>query len=235
MTLSDAAEKACRSLEERLGYHFQDRQLLRCALSHASAIDLPNRIRHSYERLEFLGDRVLGLVIAECLFNAHPGEAEGALARRFNALVRRETCAEIASALDLGSAMILGEAEARSGGRSKETLLADMCEALIAALYLDGGFAAAKNFIHAHWIPRLNQKTADRRDPKTALQEWAQQSGYDLPVYTLVGRSGPDHAPTFTICVTLTGLEPEAGIGSSKRIAEQSAAEAFLRREGVWT
>lgn len=234
MTADASVDRACDELETRLGYRFENKKILRCALSHASAINVQERVAKSYERLEFLGDRVLGLVIAELLFEAHPDEAEGQLARRFNALVRRETCAEIAGALDLGAAMILGEAEERTGGRQKEALLADMCEALIAALYLDGGFGAAKDFIHTHWTPRLNQKQTGRRDAKTALQEWAQQSGYDLPVYTLAGRSGPDHAPEFTIAVMLPGLKPEEGIGSSKRVAEQNAAEALLRREGVW-
>lgn len=235
MAMSQARELALDALQKLVHHHFEDQNLLRCALTHASAVEVSERIGDTYERLEFLGDRVLGLVIAELLLVEFPNEAEGKLARRLNALVRRETCAEIAAALNLGAAMTLGEAEDRSGGRTKETILADMCEALIAALYLDGGFAVSERFIHTYWKPRLTETTTVKRDPKTALQEWSQQAGRDLPEYHLVERTGPDHAPEFTIEVRIDGLRAARGVGSSKRTAEQEAAETLLRREGVWT
>jgi len=187
----------------------------------------------SNERLEFMGDRVLGLVIAEWLLSDFPEAAEGDLAVRYNALVRKEACADVAGRINLGKYLVLGPGEDRGGGRQKAAILADACEAVIAALYLDGGLAVAQRFIQAEWQPLLSEP-ARRVDAKTALQEWTQGRALGVPSYKAIGRSGPDHAPEFDVQVEINGLAPITGSGSSKRIAEQAAARAMLRREKVW-
>jgi ribonuclease-3 len=188
-----------------------------------------------FERLEFLGDRVLGLAIAEHLLQAFPADAEGDLARRFNGLVRKETCAAVAEELDLGPYIHLGDSEAMAGGRRKRTILADACEALLGAVYLDGGWEPVKRLIIEHWSSRLAKVVNVPVDAKTALQEWVQgQAKTKLPRYVLVSNSGPDHAPEFVYEVQVTGYEPARGTGRSRRTAEQAAAAALLRREGVW-
>lgn len=224
-TRSNAAVLA--SLEAAVGYAFADRALLERALIHASVSGEP---MSNNERLEFLGDRVLGLLTAEALLAAHAGESEGGLAPRLNALVRRETCAEIADSLGLGAALKLSRAEAASGGRRKTALLADAMEAVIAAVYLDGGMAAARVVFERHWRARLARQDAAPIDAKTALQEWAQGRGMPTPSYRLVERSGPDHAPRFTVAVELEGGDSAVGEGSAKRSAEQAAAEDLLAR-----
>jgi ribonuclease-3 len=225
--------KVAAVLKKRLGHEFADPELLRRALRHSSAAQSAQGSGPDNERLEFLGDRVLGLVIADMLLKAFPGEEEGKLARRFNALVRRETCAAVAREIDLGAVLVLGKAEVQSGGQKKETILADACEAVLAALYLDGGLAAASRFIHRLWGPRLQDMTAPPRDPKTLLQEWAQGRGLPHPQYRIIGRSGPDHAPDFEVEVNVRGFAPTTGQGASKRRAEQNAARSMLAREGV--
>ena len=225
--------KAVAALQKRLGHEFADPELLRRALRHSSAARSEQGGGPDNERLEFLGDRVLGLVIADMLLKAFPGEAEGKLARRFNALVRRETCAAVARELDLGAVLELGRAEVHSGGQNKETILADACEAVLAALYLDGGLAAASGLIHRLWGPRLQDMSAPPRDPKTLLQEWAQGRGLPHPQYRIISRRGPDHAPDFGVEVRVEGFAPSRGQGASKRRAEQNAARAMLAREGV--
>jgi len=188
-----------------------------------------------YERLEFLGDRVLGLAIAEYLLQAFPAASEGDLARRFNGLVRKETCAAVAAELDLGPYIHLGDSEAMAGGRRKRTILADACEALLGAAYLDGGWDPAKQLIIEHWSSRLAKVITVPVDAKTALQEWVQgQANTKLPRYVLVSNSGPDHAPEFVYEVQVTGCGPAQGTGPSRRAAEQAAAAALLTREGVW-
>jgi ribonuclease-3 len=229
--LSRSTERP-RALEARLGHNFSDQALLARALRHSSAQDR-GRPGTSNERLEFMGDRVLGLVIAERLLNAFPDAPEGELAVRYNALVRKEACAEVAEQIGLGDFLILGPGEDRAGGRKKAAILADACEAVIAALYLDGGLEAARGFIEAEWSPMLVEPTR-RIDAKTALQEWTQSKSRGVPVYKAVARSGPDHAPVFEIMVEIEGLVPVSGVGSSKRIAEQAAARAMLLREQVW-
>lgn len=183
------------------------------------------------ERLEFLGDRVLGLLTADALTRAYPDASEGDLAPRLNALVRRETLAEIAREIGLGKCLVLSQGEDQSGGRDKPALLADACEALIAALYRDGGMRAAKRFFDAHWKERLHLATTVPRDAKTRLQEWAQAAGFGTPVYTPVAQSGPDHAPTFTVEVRIKDRKSRRGKGASKREAEQAAAAALLKAE----
>jgi len=220
------------ALEEPLGHRFRHATLIERALTHASA-----DAARSNERLEFLGDRVLGLVIAEKLHALYPDDAEGVLALKLNALVRRETCAAVAEAAGLSQHLILASAEAGSGGRQKSAILAGACEAVIAALYLDGGMKAARNFVERYWAGAIAALTADMRDAKTALQEWAQaRKGFDraAPVYRQTARLGPDHAPLFTVAVEVPGEEPASGEGRSKREAEQAAAKAMLVRLGKW-
>lgn len=214
-----------QEFQKRLGHTFQDPALLLCAVTHSS---MSSPTRDDNQRLEFLGDRVLGLVMAEALLEADPKAREGQLAPRFNALVRKETCADVAVDLDIGAVMKLGRSEMMSGGRRKQALLGDAMEAMIAAVYLDGGFAAAKALILRLWGSRINEVEADARDAKTALQEWAQARKMPPPKYVEVARSGPDHAPVFTIEVQLQNGKKAKATAGSKRHAEQAAAEALL-------
>lgn len=186
--------------------------------------------RDDNQRLEFLGDRVLGLVMAEALLKADPNAAEGMLAPRFNALVRRETCADVARQIDLGAVLKLGRSEMKSGGRRKEALLADAMEAVIAAVYQDGGFEAARDVILHLWGKRVGNVADDARDAKTSLQEWAQARGEVPPLYVEVNRTGPDHQPIFTIEVRLASGPSEQATAGSKRHAEQAAAAALLKK-----
>lgn len=184
----------------------------------------------SYERLEFLGDRVLGLVVADMLLHAFPREAEGALARRHAFLVSREVLAEVARDMNLGEFLLVSKGEAEGGGRENPGLLADVCEAVIGALYLDGGLKVARAFIEPRWRPLLAQDRKPPQDPKTALQEWAQARGLALPVYREVSRSGPPHDPMFKVAVDVEGTDSAYGEGRSKRLAEQEAARCILER-----
>ena len=214
-----------QDFEQRLGHRFKRPELLLRALTHASA-STPNR--QDNQRLEFLGDRVLGLVMANALLDHDKEASEGQLAPRFNALVRKETCADVAREIDVGSVLKLGRSEMMTGGRRKQALLGDAMEALIAAIYRDAGFEAAEQVILRFWLPRIATVKADARDAKTALQEWAQAQGQEPPRYTEVQREGPDHAPLFTIrAVLASGQRAEATAGS-KRQAEQAAAAELL-------
>ncbi|MGB0439474.1 MAG: ribonuclease III [Paracoccaceae bacterium] len=208
-----------------MGYQFDRIDLLAEALTHPS---LASSARGDNQRLEFLGDRVLGLVMAEALLAADLNAAEGTLAPRFNALVRKETCADVARAVDLGAALRLGRSEMLSGGRRKQALLGDGMEAVIAAVYLDGGFDAARDMILRLWGDRIGTVEEDARDAKTSLQEWAQARSLPLPVYSLTGRKGPDHAPRFTITVSLSTGDSAVATAGSKRQAEHAAAAALL-------
>jgi ribonuclease-3 len=221
------------SLEDRISYRFTDPALLDSALSHISALKGVRNRGGSYQRLEFLGDHVLGLVISDMLFRAFPRADEGELSRRLADLVRKETCAEIARAIDLGAAVRLGASEANAGARNRPAILADVCEALIGAVYLDGGFVAAEALIARLWQARMKTKAEPLRDPKTVLQEWAQGRGLPTPAYREIARSGPDHDPQFRVAVQLPHLAPAEGSGRSKRAAEQAAAAAMMKREGV--
>jgi ribonuclease-3 len=221
------------SLEERIGYRFKDTGLFDSALSHISALKGGRNRAGSYQRLEFLGDHVLGLVISDMLFRAFPKADEGELSRRLADLVRKETCADIARAIDLGAAIRLGSSEANAGGRKRPAILADVCEALIGAVYLDGGYPAAEALVGRLWDARMKTKAQPLRDPKTVLQEWAQARGLPTPAYREVARSGPDHDPVFRVTVQLPKLAPAEGSGRSKRGAEQAAAAAMMTREGV--
>ena len=226
-----AAVRKLKDLEARLGYAFKDRALLKKALTHASVRQASAK-RRDNERLEFLGDRVLGLAVAELLSAVYPAASEGELARLYNRLVRGGTCAEVARALDLGPSLVLSDSEAGSGGRDKDTILADACEALIGALFMDGGLEAAGSFIERFWARRIAGMATPPRDPKMALQEWALMRGQALPIYETVTSEGPPHAPVFRVQVTVEGHPPAVGQGSSKRRAEQAAARALLETIG---
>lgn len=214
-------------LMRRLGYRFAAPALLDEALTHPSL--LSNHRPKTFERLEFLGDRVLGVVLAEMLWHAFPDEAEGALAKRFAVLAQRETLAEVAEAMDLGRFLKLSLSEEQGGGRDNPAILADALEAVFGALYLDGGLEAARGPIETAWAPLLSADLQPPQDPKTALQEWAQARGLALPRYREVGREGPPHEPVFTIEVRVGGRDPTSGVGRSKRTAERAAALAMLQ------
>ena len=226
--------KGHSKLEARLGYKFADPELLDRALTHSSAIAPARRVEQSYQRLEFLGDRVLGLVVADLLYRRFPRATEGDLSRSLNALVRKETCAMIARELDLGSEINLGDSEARSGGAEKDAILGDVMEAVLGAVYIDGGLGPAFEIIERLFGEHAGQSASERADAKTTLQEWAQGRGLEPPAYVETERTGPDHAPEFTIAVRLNGFEPLTATGPSKKLAEHKAAEAFLVREKVW-
>ncbi len=216
-----------KAFQQRLGYEFSDPELLVRALTHGS---VSSATRPDNQRLEFLGDRVLGLVMATALLEADKKASEGQLAPRFNALVRKEACADVARQIDLGAVLKLGRSEMLSGGRRKQALLGDAMEAVIAAIYRDAGFEAARDVILALWGDRIHKVETDARDAKTALQEWAQARGQKPPSYVEVKRTGPDHAPIFTIAARLqNGTEAQATAGS-KRQAEQAAAKALLEQ-----
>ncbi len=214
-----------KALQARLGHEFADPRHLLRAVTHSS-ISTPTRSDN--QRLEFLGDRVLGLVMAEALLSADTAATEGQLAPRFNALVRKETCADVARQIDLGAAMKLGRSEMLSGGRRKMALLGDAMEAVIAAVYLDAGFEAARAMVLRLWGARIETVEEDARDAKTSLQEWAQARGQKPPVYEQISRSGPDHAPVFIIEVRLESGQSERASAGSKRQAEHKAAQALL-------
>ena len=226
-------ERKYADLERGLGHRFKSRDLLVRAITHAS-VRSTRGARPDNERLEFLGDRVLGLVIAELLLEALPAATEGELARRFNRLVKGQTCAAVARRLGLGEHLVLSESEAESGGRDKDTILADAMEALLGAVFLEAGFDQARTVVRALWFEEVTELPEISADAKSALQEWAQGRGLDLPRYIVVSRSGPDHAPHFLAEVHIAGRKPSRGEGASKRQAEQAAADAMLAREGVW-
>ena len=221
--------EAIRSFEQRLGYEFSNPSLLVEALTHSS---IASDFRKDNQRLEFLGDRVLGLVMAEALLEIDQTAPEGTLAPRFNALVRKETCAEVARQIELGGVLKIGRSEMLSGGRRKDALLGDGMEAVIAAIYKDGGFEIAKTIIIKLWGDRIKNVKVDARDAKTMLQEWAQARGQNPPNYEVISRSGPDHAPDFLVKVILASGETSEAMAGSKRQAEQMAAKALLQKIG---
>ncbi len=228
MTAQQAPADDLARLGRVLGHVFADPDLLVQAVSHPSLLGLARNAARGYERLEFLGDRVLGLVVAEWLLERFPDEAEGAIARRHTALVRAESLALVAEAIDLGAHLRLSAGEGGAEMRPTPNVLADACEAVIGALYIDGGLEAARRFIRARWADLLAGDAAPPQDPKTALQEWAMARGRGLPEYTLLGRTGPDHAPAFQVKVAVAGLGEATGEGPSKRAAEKAAAAALL-------
>jgi len=226
--VAEARAAKLRALEEALGHKFKRLELLDQALTHRSAVKAHGKVPEGYERLEFLGDRVLGLLVAEFLVHRFPREQEGELTRRHTALVRRDSLVRVARGIALGDNLRLSKGEAEAGGRKSPTLLADACEAVIAALYLDGGLEAARPFIERHWSPLIEEDETPPRDAKTALQEWAQGQRLPLPFYRTVAVEGPSHEPMFTIAVSVEGLPAAEARGRSKRAAEQAAATRLL-------
>jgi ribonuclease-3 len=226
----NARAAAVDALKARLGYAFKDDGLLERALTHASVAGTRSKVATN-EVLEFIGDRVLGLLAAERLFTLDPKANEGALALRLNALVNREACADAARRMDLGPALRLAPGPANATERARESILADACEAVIAAVYLDGGLDAARGIFLAFWSRQLASSAPRPLDAKTELQEWAQGRGKPLPAYAVTGRAGPDHAPVFTVAVTVEGLPPSVAQGRSRQEAEKAAAAALLQRE----
>lgn len=217
------------SFEKRLGYTFANPALLEEALTHVSA----GAREFSYQRLEFLGDRVLGLIVSTMLFETFPQAPEGELSKRLADLVRKETCADVAREWHLGDELRLGEGEKRTGAKKRDAILGDACEAVIGAVFRDGGLAAAEVLVRAHWTARMHAPRVVPKDAKTRLQEIVQARGLPVPTYRDVSRSGPDHAPRFEVAVEVQGMDPVAGIGPSKRVAERAAAEQWLKREGL--
>ncbi len=228
--MSQDLQSEASALEARLGYEFRNKALLHRALTHSSHGD-GRRDTPDNERLEFLGDRVLGLLAADYLFGLEEGFDEGDMAPRLNALVRKEACARAARAAGLGQALRLSRAEEGHGGRDKTSILGDACEAVLGALYLDGGLEAARAFFTRFWGDALAQAARPVVEPKSALQEWAQGAGFDLPRYRLVERTGPDHAPVFVV-EAMAGGRTARGTGSSKQEAERNAAREILRLSG---
>ncbi|KPN63989.1 RNAse III [Aliiroseovarius crassostreae] len=214
-----------RAFEGRIGHEFKDPELLIRALTHGS---ISSRTRPDNQRLEFLGDRVLGLVLAERLLKDDPEAAEGVLAPRYNALVRKECCADVAREVGLGDVLKLGRSEQKTGGRRKQALLGDAMEAVIAAVYRDAGFEVARDMVLRLWGERIGKVEADARDAKTSLQEWAQARKLAPPKYVEIAREGPDHAPEFTIEAQLENGKTAQARANSKRMAEQAAAKALL-------
>ena len=229
-------DQTVERLSEATGHRFKDRERLLRAITHASAGHAASgdgELEH-YERLEFVGDRVLGLLIAEMLFKRFPTASEGELSVRLNGLVNAEALAAIADELRLHEVIVTGADVKRLTGKRMQNVRADVIEALIAAIYLEAGLDGARAFIERYWSARADGEHSARRDAKTELQEWAHARGFATPAYRIVLREGPDHAPTFTVRVVIDEEERAEGRGRSKRVAEQEAAESVLREEGVW-
>jgi ribonuclease III len=230
---SNAASAANAAIEARIGHKFSDHNLLTTAITHVSALKPQRKRGDSYQRLEFLGDHVLGLIVSDMLYRAFPNADEGELSKRLADLVRKESCADVAKSLGLTDDIKLGAVGAGASARLRKSVLGDICEAVIGAIYLDGGHAAAAAFVERNWTERMRKPRQPLRDPKTVLQEWAQGKGLPTPVYREVERTGPHHDPQFRVAVDLPGLEPAEGVGGSKRAAEKVAASVMIVREGV--
>jgi ribonuclease-3 len=221
--LSTSSEKL-GALEQILGHAFADRKMLAMALTHASV----PRQEYNYERLEFLGDRVLGLVVAEMLYRIYPQEKEGHLAKRLTVLVQQEALVEVANDIGLASYVRLSAGEKKAGGSVKNTILSDSIEAVIGAIYLDGGLEPARIFVESRWSKLISNHSSPPDDPKTRLQEIAQARGLKLPEYKLLSKSGTDHAPMFDVEVNVTGMGKASASATSKRSAEKLAAQKLL-------
>ncbi len=215
--------KSIEALQETLKYTFKSPDLLRMALTHAST-----GAKQNYERLEFLGDRVLGLVIASLLFQKFPDEKEGDMAKRLASLVQGQTLAKLSARLSLGDYILFSDAEAAAGGATNDHILADVFESVIGAIYLDGGYDPCQKLIETHWADTLYTMKKPPQHPKTDIQEWAQGQGLPLPAYDIIGQSGPDHAPIFNIRLTVQGYDPISGEGRSRAEAEKNVAKAFM-------
>lgn len=225
-SLSDTEIKA---LEAKLGHKFKNTEILIRALTHPSAVPSADSVRLSNQRLEFLGDRVLNLVIAERLIDRRRTESEGDLAPRLNSLVRKGACADAMRHLGVPPYIIMSDGEISSGGQDRESTLGDACEAIIGAIYQDAGLSSARKFIEKGWAPQFEAAPAQTKDPKTLLQEWAQGQGLPLPDYDVRSRSGPDHEPTYEVEVKVADRGAAVAAGSSKRDAERNAAALLLK------
>jgi ribonuclease-3 len=223
-------EALAKEIAARTGYAFKDLRLLETALTHSSAV----KAASNNERLEFLGDRVLGLVVADMLLKQFPNAREGEIAPRFNALVEARTCSDIGLQMELEK-YIRADSALKSARRPGGNYLADAVEALVAAVYVDGGIDAARSFVHRYWEPLAHKAIERLANPKGELQEWIARSSDARPAYSIESRQGPDHQPVFTVSLQVKGFEPAQGTGSSRRAAEEAAAATFLLREGVWT
>ena len=232
-TADKAATAEHAAIEARIGHKFADPNLLTTAITHVSALKPQRKRGDSYQRLEFLGDHVLGLIVSDMLYRAFPNADEGEMSKRLADLVRKESCADVAKSLGLTDDIKLGAVGAGAGARLRKSVLGDICEAVIGAIFLDGGYGAAATFVERNWTERMRKPRQPLRDPKTVLQEWAQGKGLPTPVYREVERTGPHHDPQFRIAVELPGLASAEGIGGSKRAAEKAAASAMIAREGV--
>jgi ribonuclease III len=221
------------AVEARIGHKFANAALLATALTHVSALKSTRKRGDSYQRLEFLGDHVLGLIVSDMLYRAFPRANEGELSKRLADLVRKESCADVARVLELVDDIKLGQIGAGASARLRKSVLGDICEAVIGAVFLDGGYGAAALFVERNWTERMHKSRRPPRDPKTVLQEWAQGKRLPTPVYREVERTGPHHDPQFRVAVDLPGLAPAEGIGGSKRAAEKDAASVMIAREGV--
>ena len=216
-------------ITERLGYRFRNHALLNEALTHGST----QKHKGDYQRLEFLGDRVLGLLIAEHLFRAHPGDEEGQLTHVLSSLVRSEACAEAGDTIGLSDLVIIGSGERAKGMNLNRTVLGDAMEALVAAIYLDSGLDEARAFVMRCWDSQLKAPKLAAKDPKTFLQEWALARALPIPAYRIISREGPEHEPVFVVSVEVKDRPPAEGTAKAKRAAEMDAAEQFLKREGI--
>jgi ribonuclease-3 len=229
----ESAKAAAAAVEARIGHKFGDPNLLTTAFTHVSALKPARSRAESYQRLEFLGDHVLGLIVSDMLYRAFPNADEGELSKRLADLVRKESCADVAKSLGLVDDIKLGQVGASASARLRKSVLGDICEAVIGAVFLDGGYSAAAQFVERNWTERMRKPRRPLRDPKTVLQEWAQSKGMPTPVYREVERTGPHHDPQFRVAVDLPGLAPAEGVGGSKRAAEKVAASVMIEREGV--
>jgi len=228
-----SSAKAASAIEQRIGHKFTDPNLLMTAMTHVSALKPSRKRGESYQRLEFLGDHVLGLIVSDMLYRAFPNADEGELSKRLADLVRKESCADVAKSLGLAEDIKLGAVGPGAGARLRKSVLGDICEAVIGAVFLDGGYPAASVFVERNWTEQMRKPRQPLRDPKTVLQEWAQGKGLPTPVYREVERTGPHHDPQFRVAVDLPGLAPAEGVGGSKRAAEKVAASVMIEREGV--
>ncbi len=232
-TRKPSAKAIAKAIEQRIGYTFTDPSLLATSLTHVSALKPSRNRNESYQRLEFLGDHVLGLIVSDMLYRAFPKADEGEMSKRLADLVRKEACADVAKSLGLHEGIKLGTVGPGASARLRNSVVGDICEAVIGAIFLDGGYPAAVKFVESNWTERMRKPVRPLRDPKTILQEWAQGHGLPTPVYREMERTGPHHDPRFRVAVELPGLAPAEGTGGSKRAAEKAAAMALLNREGV--
>ncbi|MGJ3263514.1 MAG: ribonuclease III [Salinarimonas sp.] len=232
MAASRTSKDPLGALEARIGHAFAEHALLDEALTHMSATK-EGKGAH-YQRLEFLGDRALGIVVAALLFETFPDANEGELSKRFSEIVRKETCAEVALGWDVAPHIVFGHGIGRTAARANRSILGDVCEAIIGAVYVDGGHEAARRVVEAGFGDMIRATRPVPRDPKTVLQEWLQGRGAPPPAYRLIDRSGPEHAPSFEVGVVIEGMDTITGRGPSKRAAEQDGARAVLVHLGLW-